>query len=122
MLAFIRNLVGAKADSAVQAGVEALVRWDPESASEAELRTMEQHLDELGRQVAEARQAYDRERREAEATTLTCSASPPACLTRAHLRQEIRLEAVYHAPLARAAILHRGDGLPRRRPTPIVDP
>jgi chromosome segregation ATPase len=67
MLAFISNLVGVKADRAVQAGVEALVRWDPESASEAELRTMEQHLDELGRQVAEARQAYDRERREAEA-------------------------------------------------------
>ena len=67
MLAFISNLVGVKADRAVQAGVEALVRWDPESASEAELRTMEQHLDDLGRQVAAARQAYDRERREAEA-------------------------------------------------------
>ena len=49
MLAFISNLVSVKADRAVQAGVEALVRWDPESASEAELRTMEQHLDELGR-------------------------------------------------------------------------
>ena len=67
MLAFIRNLVGVKADSAVQAGVEALVRWDPEVASEAELLTMEQHLDDLGRQVAVARQSYDRERREAEA-------------------------------------------------------
>jgi DNA repair exonuclease SbcCD ATPase subunit len=30
---------------------------------------MEQHLDELGRQVAEARQAYDRERREADTVT-----------------------------------------------------
>jgi len=66
MLAFIRNLVGVKADRSVQAGIEALVRWDPEAASEAELQTMEQHLDELGRQVAAARQAYDRERREAE--------------------------------------------------------
>lgn len=66
MLAFIRNMVGVKADNAVQAGIEALVRWDPESASEAELQTMEQHLDELGRQVAAARQSYDRERREAE--------------------------------------------------------
>jgi chromosome segregation ATPase len=67
MLAFIRNMVGVKADRSVQAAIEALVRWDPEAASEAELQTMEQHLDELGRQVAAARQAYDRERREAEA-------------------------------------------------------
>ena len=48
MLGFFRNFVGVKADDAVQAGVEALVRWDPEGASEAELRTMEQHLDDLG--------------------------------------------------------------------------
>jgi chromosome segregation ATPase len=66
MLAFLRNFAGVKADNAVQTGIEALVRWDPEGASEAELRTMEQHLDDLGRQVAMARQAYDRERREAE--------------------------------------------------------
>ena len=66
MLRFIGNLVGVKADQAVQAGVEALVRWDPKSASEAELRSMEQHLDQLGRQVAEARQSYDREKREAD--------------------------------------------------------
>ena len=65
MLQFMRNLVGVKADKAVQAGVEALVRWDPQSASEAELRTMEQHLDDLGQQVARARQSYDKEVREA---------------------------------------------------------
>src|SRR6187431_2163016 len=67
MLGFLRNFVGVKADKAVQAGVEALVRWDPQSASEAELRTMEQHLDELGQQVARARQSYDKEMREANA-------------------------------------------------------
>ena len=67
MLTFISNLVGVKADKAVQAGVEALVRWDPQSASEAELRTMEQNLDDLGRQVATARQSYDKELKEAEA-------------------------------------------------------
>jgi hypothetical protein len=67
MLQFFRNMVGVKADKAVQAGVDALVRWDPQSASEAELRTMEQHLDELGQQVARARQGYDKEAREAEA-------------------------------------------------------
>ena len=67
MLQFMRNLIGVKADKAVQAGVDALVRWDPQSASEAEMRSMEQHLDELGQQVARARQSYDKETREAEA-------------------------------------------------------
>ncbi len=67
MLTFFSNLVGVKTDKAMQAGVEALVRWDPQSASEAELRTMEQHLDDLGRQVATARQSYDKEQKEAEA-------------------------------------------------------
>jgi chromosome segregation ATPase len=67
MLNFISNLVGVKADKAVQAGVEALVRWDPQSASEAELRTMEQRLDDLGRQVATARQSFEREQKEADA-------------------------------------------------------
>lgn len=67
MLSFIRNLLGVKTDQAVQGAVEALVRWDPKSATEAELRTMEQHLDDLGRQVAEARAVYDREQREADA-------------------------------------------------------
>ncbi|WP_207476635.1 hypothetical protein [Arenibaculum pallidiluteum] len=67
MYAFIRNLVGVKTDQAVQSAVEALVRWDPRSATEAELRTMEQHLDALGLQVAQARAAYEKERKEAEA-------------------------------------------------------
>ena len=66
MFTFMRNFLGVKTDQAVQAGVEALVRWDPQGATEAELRTMEQHLDELGLQVAQARAAYDRERKEAE--------------------------------------------------------
>ncbi len=67
MLSFIRNLVGVKTDQAVQGAVEALVRWDPKSATEAELRTMEQHLDELGLQVAQARAAFEREHKEADA-------------------------------------------------------
>src|SRR5215471_18530871 len=66
MLSFMKNLVGVKFDRAADAAVEALVRWDPKSASEAELRTMEQHLDSLGREVALARQGYDKEKREAD--------------------------------------------------------
>lgn len=67
MLRFFGNLVGVKTNQAVQAGMEALVRWDPRSASEAELRTMEQHLDDLGQQVAAARQSYDKEAEESRA-------------------------------------------------------
>ena len=67
MISFIRNLVGVKTDQAVNSAVEAIVRWDPKSATEAELRTMEQNLDVLGRQVAEARMAFDKEKREADA-------------------------------------------------------
>ncbi len=66
MITFIRNLVGVKTDQAVNSAVEAIVRWDPQSATEAELRTMEQHLDMLGRQVAQARMAFDKEKREAD--------------------------------------------------------
>jgi chromosome segregation ATPase len=69
MLAFMRNLVGVKTDQAVQGALETLVRWDPKSASEAELRTMEQHLDQLGLEVAHARAAYEKEKKEADAIT-----------------------------------------------------
>ncbi len=67
MFSFIRNLVGVKTDNAVNSAIEAIVRWDPKSATEAELRTMEQHLDQLGLQVAQARAAYQREKKEADA-------------------------------------------------------
>jgi len=66
MLSFIRNLIGVKTDQAVNSAIEAIVRWDPQSATEAELRTMEQHLDVVGRQVAEARMAFEKEKREAD--------------------------------------------------------
>lgn len=66
MLSFIKNLLGVKTDQAVQSAVEALVRWDPKAATEAELRTMEENLDELGRQVAEARASFNKEQREAD--------------------------------------------------------
>ena len=67
MLTFMKNLLGVKLDKAASAGIEALVRWDPKSATEAELRTMEQHLDALGMEVATARQSFDREAKEAAA-------------------------------------------------------
>ena len=73
MLRFMGNMISAKASQAVQSGIEALVRWDPQTASEAELKSMEQHLDDLGRQVAAARHSYDKEKREADAIQLLSS-------------------------------------------------
>ncbi|PWR19134.1 hypothetical protein [Zavarzinia compransoris] len=67
MFTFIKNLLGVKTDQAVQSGLEALVRWDPKAATEAELRTMEQHLDQLGTEVARARVSLTKERKEADA-------------------------------------------------------
>lgn len=67
MISFIRNLLGVKTDQAVQSAVETLVRWDPKAATEAELRTMEEHLDQLGLQVAQARASYEKEQKEADA-------------------------------------------------------
>jgi chromosome segregation ATPase len=67
MLTFMKNLAGVKFNQVTASAVEALVRWDPKSASETELRTMEQNLDALGREVALARRGYDREKREADA-------------------------------------------------------
>ncbi len=67
MITFIRNLIGVKTDQAVGTALEALVRWDPQGATEAELRTMEQHLDALGLEVAQARVTYEREQKEADA-------------------------------------------------------
>jgi myosin heavy subunit len=67
MFSFLKNLLGVKADQAVKSGMEALVRWDPKAATDAELRTMEQHLDQLGREVAQARVSFEKEQKEADA-------------------------------------------------------
>jgi DNA repair exonuclease SbcCD ATPase subunit len=69
-VSFISNLLGVKTDQAVESLITTLVQWDPQSATEAELRTMEDHLDELGRQVAAARTNFDKEKREADAIQL----------------------------------------------------
>ena len=56
-----------KTDKAVQAGVEALVRWDPQSASEAEMRSHGTASRRTRPAGGTARQSYDKECREAEA-------------------------------------------------------
>ena len=101
MISFFRNLVGVKKDQAVTSAVEAIVRWDPQSATEAELRTMEEHLDELGRQVAQARMAYDRERKEADAIQ-SLSRQRMAAAEQLQQRMEIEADAGRKAELERS--------------------
>src|SRR5438128_5886310 len=73
---FIRNLIGVKEDNAFQIALDAIVKWDPEGSSAAQLLTMEQNLDLIGRRVESARDAYDRERKELD-TIVASSACPP---------------------------------------------
>ena len=61
---FIRNLIGVKGDQAVQGALNAIVKWDPQGASDAQLLAMEENLDIIGRRVEAARSAYEKERRE----------------------------------------------------------
>lgn len=66
MLNFIKNLIGVKAEQALNEGVRILVEFDPKAATEAEMRSLEGHLDQLGRELAQARAAYNKEAKEAE--------------------------------------------------------
>ncbi len=63
---FFGNFISAKGNQAVRSAIEAIVRFDPKGASEADLRTMEQHLDAIGKKVSEARTDYEREKKEAD--------------------------------------------------------
>jgi flagellar biosynthesis chaperone FliJ len=101
MLAFIRNLAGVKTDQAVNNAVEAIVRWDPQSATEAELRTMEQHLDQLGLQVAQARQSYEREKREAD-TIQALSQQRLAAAEQLQSRMEAAMDPAQKSALERS--------------------
>lgn len=66
MLRFIKSLISVKADNLAQEAVKALVTLDPEAATEAELKNMEQNLDKLGVELAKARQSYAKEQKEAD--------------------------------------------------------
>lgn len=55
LLPFVRNFIGVKGDNAAAGVVKALVQLDPESATIADLRTMEQDLDKAGGMIAKLR-------------------------------------------------------------------
>jgi chromosome segregation ATPase len=52
MLSFLSNFGAAKADHGITALIQGIVSLDPQTATEAQLREMEQHLDILARQAA----------------------------------------------------------------------
>jgi chromosome segregation ATPase len=54
-LPFVRNFIGVKGDNAAAGLVKAMVQLDPESATIADLRTMEQDLDKAGGMIAKLR-------------------------------------------------------------------
>jgi chromosome segregation ATPase len=101
MFSFIRNLVGVKTDQAVNGAIEAIVRWDSQSATEAELRTMEQYLDDLGRQVAQARMSFDKEKRESDAIQLL-SQQRMAAAEHLHRQMESETDLGHKAELERS--------------------
>jgi chromosome segregation ATPase len=63
---FLKNLAIVRKDMAVNSALEAIVRWDPRGASLADLRTMEERLDGIGRKSAELKVRYDKEKAEAD--------------------------------------------------------
>jgi len=67
MMAFLSNLLGMHGKRAVQGVTDQIVALDPETASAAQLKTMEQDLDKVGREVGKLRGEAQRERQEAVA-------------------------------------------------------
>src|SRR5215469_71949 len=55
LLPFLRNFIGVEGDNAAAGVVKAFVQLDPDSATIADLRTMEQDLDNAGRIIAKLR-------------------------------------------------------------------
>lgn len=71
LMPFFKNFVGAKGTEAAHSLASALVRLDPETASKADLLTMEQDLDRAGGVIAKLRTDLSSERRELDAITKT---------------------------------------------------
>ncbi len=64
-MGFFGMFVAKKVDEAIEDFAEALVKFDPETASEAQLAQLEENLGKVSTQCAEARQEYNREQKEA---------------------------------------------------------
>ena len=66
MFKFLSKIGKNKVKSAGVSITEAIVRFDPESATEAAIEMMEENVDSLALEVAKMRQEYDREQLEAD--------------------------------------------------------
>lgn len=65
MIAFLKNLIGMHGQNAMRSMTDQVVSLDPATASAAQLKTMEQDLDKVGREVGKLRIEAQRERQEA---------------------------------------------------------
>ncbi|WP_035075484.1 hypothetical protein [Maridesulfovibrio zosterae] len=63
---FMKSFTKTKTRDAGKSIVQAIASWDPEAASAAEIEMMEERLDKLTQQVAEARSSYQKEQKEAD--------------------------------------------------------
>ncbi len=64
---FMKNLGKQKLGDAGRSLTEAIVSWDPEAASQAEIETMIEDLDKITREAANARQTFQKEKQQADA-------------------------------------------------------
>ena len=64
---FVKNFGKQKVHQTGQSLVQMLAGWDPDTASAAEIEQMEERLDKLTTQVAQARQTWQKEQEEADA-------------------------------------------------------
>ncbi len=64
---FMKNLGKTKLGDAGRSLTEAIVSWDPEAASQAEIETMIEDLDKITREAANARQTFQKEKQQADA-------------------------------------------------------
>lgn len=63
---FMKNLGKQKLGDAGRSLTEAIVSWDPEAASQAEIETMIDDLDKITREAANARQTFQKEKQQAD--------------------------------------------------------
>jgi myosin heavy subunit len=63
---FMKGYAEVKSETAGVSIVQMIAGWDPEGASEADIRVMDKNLDDLLKQASEAKNEADREQREAD--------------------------------------------------------
>lgn len=71
MFKFLSKIGKQKVKSAGQSITEAIVRFDPEAATEAAIEMMDEHVDSLSLEAAKMRQEYEREQQEADTIKAT---------------------------------------------------